>query len=222
MGSAGGSLRDFALAGAIAMAMLTLFLSYELGYIDMLLGPMEVYIHENVSGKQDVIIPHIEPEVNITPPPVPENLSFLETEAFEGVNMERETHGLDALEWNSDLAYVARMYSQDMIDRDFFSHDDPEGRSHSDRLNAKGIYYFNASAENLAMISYIMSYTYHARTGEIVNKTYKSLKEVARSAVEGWMNSTGHRENILYPYFDEAGMGAAYGPDNEKLSLIHI
>jgi len=198
---------------AIAATALLLLFAWQEG----LLNPLA----DRLSGSEGPW-PRIEPVVNITPPEVPENLSYLEQKVFDGVNAERVKAGLAPTKWSSDLAYVARLYSQDMASRGFFGHQSPEGKYHDDRLHENGIYYYNTSAENLAEISHVSFYTYIEQTGKIINKTYKSLDEVVEAAVEGWMNSTGHRENILYPGFDESGMGAAYSGQNESFYFTQI
>ena len=176
---------------------------------------------EFVSGPGEPWV-HTEPEVNLTAPPVSENISYIARNAFEGVNNERALQGLSPLEWNSDLAYVSRLYCLDMAARGFFSHESPEGDIHDHRLHGNGIYYFNLSAENLAQIKHVSSYTYVETTGKIINKTYRSLDGIAEEAVDGWMNSTGHRENILHPAFDESGIGVAYDQANESFIFTQL
>jgi uncharacterized protein YkwD len=167
-------------------------------------------------------LPYFEPKVNITPPTVPENMSYLELSSFVKVNERRAEAGLPALKWNDELAYVARMYSQDMADRDFFGHISPEGESHDHRLHDEGIYYYNSTAENLALINHASSYTYIQQTGQILNKTYKDLDQVVHDAVQGWMDSPPHRENIERGQFDESGMGVAYSKDNETFLFTQL
>ena len=88
------------------------------------------------------------------------------------VNGHRLSQGCLALEWSSAIAAVAQSHSQDMVERGFFSHTNPDGDSPGDRLNAVGI---NGSgwAENIA-------------SGYLD----------AASALEGWLGSPGHRANI--------------------------
>jgi len=52
--------------------------------------------------------------------------------------------------------------------------------------------------------------------------TYKTPDEVVDDSVTGWMDSPPHRENILQPEFDEAGMGAAYDPVNESFYFTQL
>lgn len=110
--------------------------------------------------------------------------SAIEREVLELVNAERAKYGLSALTWADDLASVARAHSKDMIDRGFFDHTNPDGRSPFDRLRLAGISYRTA-AENIA---------YGQRTPEAV--------------MQAWMNSSGHRANILNANVKEIGVGA--------------
>ena len=101
------------------------------------------------------------------------DIAAWEQEVFELVNEIRVENGLAEFEYDDTLADVARAHSQDMIDRNFFDHYNPDGASPFDRMKAAGIRYTMA-AENIAA-------------------GYPSPESV----VEGWMNSPGHRANIL-------------------------
>jgi len=209
---------DTAISIAVAvMLVLAFILAYSQGYLDPIFSkvpglPMN-------SGGQWV---PFEPEVNITAPPVSENLSFIENRTFTAINMERAGLGLLPLGWNGDLAYVARLYSQEMAERDFFSHSNPEGESHSDRLHEQGVYYYNRSAENLAKINHVKYFTYIGSMSHIINKTYRNLDEVAMDAVKGWMESASHRENIADPNFMESGIGVAYDREEEMFYFTQL
>lgn len=125
-------------------------------------------------------------------PPVDGTLAAMEVEAFNLVNQQRVNNGLAALTMNEAVRTVARNHSQDMVDRNFFSHTNPDGDSPFDRLAHAGITY-SWAGENIAM-----------------NQGYSNPAE---TAVTGWMESTGHRENILRPQFTQTGMGIAESTD---------
>lgn len=108
----------------------------------------------------------------------------MEKEVLALVNSVRAENGLNALSWAEDVANVARAHSSDMINRSFFSHTNPDGLSSFDRLRNSGISYGTA-AENIAY-------------GQ------RSASEVMNS----WMNSSGHRANILNKNVTEIGVGA--------------
>lgn len=109
-----------------------------------------------------------------------------EQEVFDLVNQIREENGLEPFVYNETLAETARAHSQDMIDRNFFDHTNPDGKSPFDRMRDNGLSY-SMAAENIAM-------------------GYPSPEAV----VEGWMNSDGHRANILGGC-EELGVGLALG-----------
>ncbi|MCI5892074.1 MAG: CAP domain-containing protein [Clostridiales bacterium] len=120
----------------------------------------------------------------VQPTQAPSNLSDMEQEVLKLVNKVRSENGLSPLAWADDVANVARAHSKDMIDRSFFSHINPDGLSPFDRLKNNGIS-FRSAAENIA---------YGQRTAEAV--------------MDAWMNSSGHRANILNKNVTEIGIGA--------------
>ncbi|GEL76786.1 CAP domain-containing protein [Tenuibacillus multivorans] len=106
-----------------------------------------------------------------------------EHRVHELVNEEREKHGLDPLEFSVEVSQVARTKSQDMADNNYFSHESPTYGSPFDMMKDFGVDYWSAG-ENIAM---------GQRTPEQV--------------MDGWMNSDGHRENILQESFTHLGVG---------------
>ena len=110
-------------------------------------------------------------------------VSDYEKEVVELVNEIRKDYGLSALKLNTELSAVARTKSADMREKGYFSHTSPTYGSPFDMMKSFGIKYKTAG-ENIAM-------------------GYKTPKAV----VDGWMNSKGHRENILNPSFSEIGVG---------------
>lgn len=112
--------------------------------------------------------------------------SAAEQEMLHLVNAEREKQGLAPLTFDTALRDVARAHSQDMFARGYFSHYTPEGRSPFDRMEAAGITYGYAG-ENLA------------------------LAPTTSLAMQGLMNSPGHRANILNPNFAKVGIGVIDG-----------
>jgi uncharacterized protein YkwD len=104
------------------------------------------------------------------------------------INAERASHGVDALVHDEALRHVARAHSEDMVRRGFFDHVNPDGLDPFDRLALEFISY-SAAAENIAW-----------------NRGYSDPGAVA---VSGWMDSPGHRTNILNGTYTHAGLGAA-------------
>lgn len=121
-----------------------------------------------------------------------DNADITEQLVFEITNGFRGKYGKSPLKWNDKLAKVARDYSKDMNDRKFFSHNDPDGKNPGDRLKSAG-YNYNAYGENI-----ILGYANGVE------------------AMNGWINSSGHRKNILVDYCDEIGIGwyNSYGTQN--------
>jgi len=130
------------------------------------------------------------PEAPSTPE-LPENggsgetdsISEYESRVAELVNEQRAKNGLSPLKLSSDISAVARVKSQDMADNGYFSHTSPTYGSPFDMLESFGISY-KAAGENIA-------------------QGYSTPESV----VNGWMNSAGHRANILSENFTELGVG---------------
>jgi uncharacterized protein YkwD len=206
------------------------------------------------------------------------DLRQLEFLTMELVNHERLKAGLKALTWNKDLASVAREHSRNLTNEnkpftgfnkacDFpiIHHEGLDfGPYNSDRIKARGVYYYDKAGENIALVSagnftvaflegdpaqtelencsnvrtsQDLSYEnrleqtedFEAKTNIIKNdlkareNLYNNYSEVevaetywysgldlAEDSVLGWMESPGHKANILSPDYDEAGIGAAY------------
>jgi uncharacterized protein YkwD len=107
----------------------------------------------------------------------------LERQVLALVNIERANHGLAALQWHSGLAAVARAHSADMINRGYINHTCPSGITFDRRIINAAIPFW-AAAENIA---------WGQRTAEEV--------------VKDWMDSPGHRANILDKDMTHMGVG---------------
>src|SRR5690606_1626745 len=112
-----------------------------------------------------------------------ENVSAIEQAVLELTNAERQKAGLQPLQFDTKLMNSARQKSTDMAKNNYFSHTSPTYGSPFDQMKANGITY-RAAAENIAM-------------GQ------RSAEEV----VKAWMESPGHRQNILTPEFTHIGIG---------------
>ncbi len=113
--------------------------------------------------------------------------SSYETEVVRLVNEIRSKNGLNPLTHDESLSRIARIKSQDMKDNGYFSHQSPNYGSPFDMMKTFGISYRSA-AENIAK---------GQRTPE--------------SVVNAWMNSSGHRKNILSPSYTHIGVGYVAG-----------
>ena len=105
-----------------------------------------------------------------------------EKEVFDLINNQRTQNGLSALKLDTETLRVARIKAQDMVDNNYFSHNSPTYGSPFQMLNSFKISYKTAG-ENIA--------------GNSSNS----------SAVTAWMNSSGHRANILNSSFNYTGIG---------------
>jgi uncharacterized protein YkwD len=136
------------------------------------------------------------------------------------INKERRKFGLSLLEWKETLADIARIHSQDMAKRNYFSHYSPEGRDFFYRYGQKGftcgvhvgrtIY---QGGENIALNHLYDSVT--TVNGVATSYDWNSQNKIAETTVQGWMKSPGHRKNILTPYFKSEGIGVAITPDGK-------
>lgn len=122
-----------------------------------------------------------------TPAPATTNtstsVSSYEQKVVELVNVERQKAGLSALKLDSSMANVARMKSKDMADNNYFAHQSPTYGSAGDMLSKFGIKW-SAWGENIA-----------------------SGQKTPEAVVTAWMNSPGHRANILSTNFGRIGVG---------------
>lgn len=115
------------------------------------------------------------------------SLAEFEAEVFKQVNTIRKQHSLPLFEHNSKLSSVARIKSEDMRDSDYFDHVSPNYGKPWDMLKHYGIFYSRA-AENIA-----------------------AGQRTPADVVEAWMNSEGHRANILNENLTQLGVGFATG-----------
>ncbi|MFQ8629827.1 MAG: CAP domain-containing protein, partial [Intestinibacter bartlettii] len=106
-----------------------------------------------------------------------------QVEVLNLVNKERKANGLKPLTLNKELSNVANIKSRDMIEKGYFDHTSPTYGSPFDMMKKFNISY-NTAGENIAM-------------GQ------KTPSEVMNS----WMNSSGHRANILNSTYTELGVG---------------
>jgi len=127
------------------------------------------------------------------------------------INKVRSKHGLSALAWSDALTRIAANHSRDMADRNYLDHDSPEGNGFTHRYQHGGFsceihvgMVVYAGAENIAL-----SHLYNSMTTEngVAHYNWNSAQEIAQRTVDGWMNSPGHRKNILVPYWRREGIG---------------
>jgi uncharacterized protein YkwD len=109
------------------------------------------------------------------------------------LNTVRRGQGLPELEWNDDVAAVARIHSQNMAKDKFFSHRGSDGSMVDDRADRVGLGSWRTIGENIAYM--------------------RGYDDPAALAVQKWMESTAHRKNLLGPNWKESAVGVAITPD---------
>ncbi len=115
-----------------------------------------------------------------------------EKEVFDLINNQRTQNGLSALKLDTETLRVARIKAQDMVDNNYFSHNSPTYGTPFQMLNSFKISYKTAG-ENIA--------------GNSSNS----------AAVTAWMNSSGHKANILNSSFNYTGIGVVKGSKYGKI-----
>ena len=126
-----------------------------------------------------------------------EALAGPEAELFKRVNQVRAEHDLIPLRGSTELAAVARAHAEDMARRGYLAHENPEGRNPLNRATAAGVSGFRLLAENIGATTV---------GGDRVE-----------AIVSGWMGSHDHRENVLNPAFNTAGVGIVEAPDGRTI-----
>lgn len=114
------------------------------------------------------------------------------------VNQQRTQYGLSPLVWNDQIAQIAESHSNDMLQNDYFDHNDLTGKTPSDRL------------QSIASCGY-------PREDIGTTKGFYS-DQVASKIVGEWMNSPGHRANILSST-TIGGVGIAYDGDKAIVTI---
>lgn len=143
----------------------------------------QVGVSEIIAANPQISNPNmIYPNQKLAIPNIDE-LKHFENQVINLTNQQRSKAGLKPLKANWELSRVARHKSEEMANLNYFSHTSPRYGSPFDMIRAFGIS-FRAAGENIA-------------------KGQTSPDEV----VQAWMNSSGHRANILKPEFTEIGVG---------------
>ncbi len=135
----------------------------------------------------------------------------IELAILKYTNLERTKNGLKELVWDEKLSEIAREHSEDMALNQYYSHINLKGEDPTDRAERHGYdtrkelgdgTYQLGIGENIGGMP----------TGHVLEIGYVSnnADSIAKAQVKSWMNSIGHRENILDPYYDRIGVGVAY------------
>lgn len=188
-------------------------------------------ISEQIENVQVEPVERIVSDIQQIPKYVPGNDPLSDKPEIDNFELEKQVHkitnqyriqnGLASLSWDDNLAKIARSHSQDMAKRNYFDHETPEGAGPTDRATS-----FGYTCEQLVgnLIYYgigenIFQNNLYDRTwytgGVLTSYEWNSQEEIAQSTVDGWMNSSGHRENILRDMHEKEGIGIEISDDHK-------
>ena len=126
--------------------------------------------------------------------PAADNVAVVGQATLCLLNQQRAAHGVGALAENATLTTASAGYSQRMVAQGFFDHESPDGGTLVERLTGAGYL-----ADDDAWV-----------VGENIGWGQGTLA-TPRSMVDAWMNSPGHRENLLSGDYTQVGLGLALG-----------
>ena len=153
-----------------------------------ILDKIALELEHVIEATQDIVLQINTPEPLVTEYTSTNSLDLTQSGVLYYTNEERTDRGLVALGTNNDLNRVAEMKVDDMFVRQYFEHESPTGVDVSGLVNLVSYEYISVG-ENLAMGNF----------------------ESDRELVTGWMNSPGHRENILGEQYTEIGISVKEG-----------
>lgn len=124
----------------------------------------------------------------------------IEAAVHRRVNEVRAEHDRSRLRHDAVVANVSREHSEDMHERDYFSHVSPDGETPADRMSEHHPRPCRGVGENLALV-------------QGGGDTPEEAARTADRAVDGWLRSEGHRENLLREGWDSEGIGVSVTDD---------
>ena len=149
--------------------------------------------------------------------PKPEiRVAELEQKIHQLVNFERRPDR-PTFDWDDELAKLARAHSEDMAKRKYFKHVNPEGMTPMKRAEAAGYRVCQLMGENIYQNNlYSRVITEKKRT----TYDWNTMDQIAATTLKGWMQSEGHRQNILEKNYTREGIGVAI--DQEDDGKVYI
>lgn len=148
-------------------------------------------------------------------------LDDLARRVHDETNAARDRAERGRLRWSKPLAQVARLHSEDMAARRFFGHDSPDGGTPQTRAAARGVKCrrtVGAGKSRVGVLENLYRTTRYARirTWQADGMTTQEAEWytadlLASAAVEGWLDSPGHRANLLDRFAEAEGIGVAVG-----------
>ncbi|MGE7760069.1 CAP domain-containing protein [Peribacillus sp. NPDC097895] len=161
---------------------------YEVSLSDLLKTNSTIKDSNQIKVGQNITIPTTKHESNQTVPTTDqENSQSVEQQILRLVNEERSKQGLPSLEMDSAISHVAILKSEDMRDNNYFNHTSPRYGSPFEMMKSFGVSY-NYAGENIA-----------------------AGQPSAEAVMSSWMNSPGHKANILNKNYSKIGIGHATG-----------
>jgi uncharacterized protein YkwD len=133
----------------------------------------------------------------------------LEQRIHDLINDARAANGRGPLQLDGKLSGIARAHSADMAQRGYFSHIDPAGDTPQRRVEQAGVS-CTAIGENIFQNNL---YTRVTIENNRTTHDWSMPEEIAATTVHGWMNSPGHRRNILEQIYVRDGVGVAIAAD---------
>lgn len=112
---------------------------------------------------------------------------------LSSINAVRAKAGCGPLKFNKALMAAAQTHARNMAEKDFFGHTGKDGRGFASRIRSQG-YKYGLAAENIA-----------------------AGQPTVERAVKAWLESPGHRRNILNCRFKDTGIAMVYQPDDRPL-----
>ncbi|MXR52528.1 hypothetical protein GRX03_13035 [Halovenus sp. WSH3] len=140
------------------------------------------------------------------------NITAAERAVAAAINRERVNRGRPPVEYDEEIATVARNHSQDMVERSYYAHVSPEGDTAFDRIQ-NGPASCAVVGENIAATWW--NKPFETTDGE--RERHTSIAELAAGLAEQWLNSQSHRKNMLDPRWERTGVGIAVTPEGEVL-----
>ncbi|UCH94412.1 MAG: CAP domain-containing protein [Candidatus Aminicenantes bacterium] len=143
------------------------------------------------------------------PQPPADSIDFintLEKKIFDESNRERTKRNLQPVTWEDYLAGTARYHSSDMGTKQFFSHINPDNVGPFFRIAKLHRRYIGTGGENILKMT----------------KTDSDPELLAQKIVNTWMNSTGHRQNLLDEDYTTLGVGCVEALDKNNTAFLYV
>lgn len=154
------------------------------------------------------------------------DIPVLEQKIHDLINVQRQENSKAVLSFDPELTAIALSHSQDMANRHYFSHYTPEGSDPTARGLSVGYhchkdlpngYHVDSLAENIFQNN--LYRTFYMTDGVITYYAWNDMDALASTTVQGWMQSPGHRENILTDNYASEGIGVAISTYDDKVDI---